>query len=219
MIAASRSSLNPKLPRRKPSWVRSGAFTYDDFAAMIHDGDKADLIDGAIYMASPDNTENAELQVWLLRLLAEFVDIYQLGTVYGSRVAYRLDDKNSPEPDISFVPVQWKSKIKRGRVEGPPALAIEVVSPDSAQRDYEQKLLLYQSAGVLEYWIIDPDEQKASFFIRKGQSLVPGKVIKHLWHSIVLKGLTLDIRWLWSPRRPRIFDVLRPHYYPENNGS
>src|SRR5262249_48495267 len=47
---------------------RSGVFTFDDFCLLVKDGQKADLIDGVIYMASPDNTEAADLNVWLCRL-------------------------------------------------------------------------------------------------------------------------------------------------------
>ena len=40
-----------------------GVFTYDDFCALVHDDQKADLIDGVIYMASPENLEANELFV------------------------------------------------------------------------------------------------------------------------------------------------------------
>lgn len=166
-------------------------------------------------MASPDNTVSSDLQSWLQTLLYEFISIYQLGKLFTSRVAFKLTKKNSPEPDIAFVSIKAAKRIKRGHVEGPPDLAIEIVSPDSAFRDYVQKLQLYEKAGVLEYWIIDPDEQRATFYYRKGQQLVQGALAKHLWHSKVLRGLSIDTRWLWSEDRPRIFDILRSHYYPE----
>lgn len=37
-----------------------------------------------------------------------------------------------------------------------PEIAIEVVSPSSARRDYEEKPAEYLALGVAEYWIIDP---------------------------------------------------------------
>ena len=36
-------------------------------------------------------------------------------------------------------------------------LAIEVVSPSSAQSDRVTKRRLYQEAGVITYWVVDPD--------------------------------------------------------------
>ena len=84
---------------------RSGWVTYDDFRSRIADGEKADLIDGVIYMASPDNTDAADLFVWLIRLLAEYLDNHNLGKVYGSRVAMKLEEKNNPSRTS-----QWFSK-------------------------------------------------------------------------------------------------------------
>src|SRR6516225_8794057 len=119
--------------------TRSGVFTYDDFCALVRDGQKADLIDGVIYMASPENTEANDLEGWLLMVIRGFVRRKDLGKVFVSRVAYRLDKKNAPEPDIGFVRKANLHRIKRGGVQGPPDLAVEVVSPESVDRDYEEK--------------------------------------------------------------------------------
>ena len=35
---------------------------------------------------------------------------------------------------------------------------IEIVSPSSKPRDYMTKLFKYRTAGVREYWIVDPDK-------------------------------------------------------------
>ena len=37
---------------------------------------------------------------------------------------------------------------------------IEIVSPSSKRMDYFIKLFKYQKAGVREYWIVDPGENK-----------------------------------------------------------
>ena len=42
---------------------------------------------------------------------------------------------------------------------GAPDWIIEVVSPSSKSRDYLKKMLKYDTAGVREYWIVDPDKQ------------------------------------------------------------
>jgi Uma2 family endonuclease len=41
-------------------------------------------------------------------------------------------------------------------MEGPPDLAIEVVSPSSVTVDRKDKFLQYRKAGVRNYWIVDP---------------------------------------------------------------
>src|SRR5438105_2940708 len=90
--------------------TRVKPYTFEEFCFLVKDGQKADLIDGVIYMASPDNTDANDLFVWFITLLHLFAELRDLGKVFGSRVAFRLDDTNSPEPDIAFVK---KANLKR----------------------------------------------------------------------------------------------------------
>ena len=45
--------------------TKVGTYTFEDFCRIIKDGEKGDLIDGEIYMSSPDNTDaNSFLCGW-----------------------------------------------------------------------------------------------------------------------------------------------------------
>ena len=135
--------------------TRTGPYTFDDFCHLVRDGQKADLIDEGIYIASPESTGANDLFVWLLSLLKFFVQRQKSGKVFGSRVAFRLDTQNSPEPDIAFMRKERLDLVHRGYVDGPPDLAVEIVSPESVDRDYDTKRRQYEEAGVPEYWIVD----------------------------------------------------------------
>ena len=141
--------------RLKAVGKATGPYTFEDFCRLVPDGEKADLIEGVIYMASPDKIEAARLFAWLFRLLCEFVEIRDLGEVYPLRVAFRLNDGTSPEPDIGFLSTKNLTRTWRTYGEGPPDLALEMVSPESAERDYVTKRHLYEKHGVREYWIVD----------------------------------------------------------------
>jgi Uma2 family endonuclease len=185
--------------------ARAGCFTYDDFCALIREDQKADLIDGVIYMASPDNTDANDLFCWLLTLMHIYAEEKRLGRVFGSRVACRLDDRNAPEPDVLFVRHEHDDRVHRGGIEGPPDLALEIVSPESVERDYEKKRKQYQHFGVQEYWIID-EEEKSVLLLRRNrrgryQEIPPRRGI---FRSEVLTGFWLDPSWLWPPRPPRL---------------
>src|SRR4051812_27890355 len=106
--------------------TKKTAVTFEEFCFLVKDRQKADLIDGVIHMASPDNTDANDLFGWLLGILYPFVQRRNLGKVYGSRVAFRLGDKQGPEPDIAFVRNERTHLIQRGFVDGPPDLAIEI---------------------------------------------------------------------------------------------
>jgi Uma2 family endonuclease len=82
------------------------------------------------------------------------------GRVFGSRIAFRLDDANGPEPDVAYVGPERVHLIRKTLVNGPPDWALEIVSPESIDRDYRKKRRQYERAGVPEYWILDPLEKR-----------------------------------------------------------
>jgi Uma2 family endonuclease len=49
-----------------------------------------------------------------------------------------------------------------------PDLVIEIVSPESRQRDYEEKREEYLLFGVREYWIVDADREEVLVLRRRG---------------------------------------------------
>ncbi len=188
---------------------RTGPYTFDDFCTMIREGEKADLINGVIYMASPDNTDANRLYGWLFMVIGFFLEVRDLGEIFGSRVALHLDDRNGPEPDIAVVLKDRLRVVRRGHILGPCDLAMEVVSPESVERDYVDKRALYQEAKVLEYWIVD-EEQESVTLLRlndkgKYREVRPRK---GELHSAVLPGFWLRPEWLWQNPAPKKTDVL-----------
>jgi Uma2 family endonuclease len=179
-------------------------YTFEDFCFLIKEDQKADLIDGVIYMSSPDNTDANSIFMWLGRLIGLFAEERELGEVYGSRVAFRLEEYQSPEPDIAFVRTDRLQIVQRGFVEGPPDLAIEIVSPDSIERDYVRKREQYRQAGVLEYWIVDELEQRIVLLRRSSSGAYREiKPRKGVLHSQALPGFWLRPEWLWQQPRPK----------------
>lgn len=192
----------------QPQILREGDLTFEDFLEIIEDDQKADLLDGVIYMSSPDNIENNDLNAWLCTILTAFVEAKELGKVYVSRVAYRIGKKRGPEPDLGFIPKKMAKKTRRGYIDGPPALAIEIVSPDSVQRDYIQKRAIYEEAGVKEYWILDPDETRATFLTLKKGRFEEMPLKNGIVESRVLPGFYLQASWVWESR-PNSFTFLK----------
>jgi|SRR5579884_1425681 len=187
---------------------RTGPYTFEDFCALVRDGQKADLIDGVIYMASPDNTDANKLFLWLASIMNIYARRMKLGDVFGSRVALRLDEEHGPEPDIAFVRTEHLDRIQRGFVAGAADLAVEIVSPESVERDYYDKRELYQQYGISEYWIIDEEEQSVTLLRLKKGEYHPVRPKKGELHSKALAGFWLRPEWLWQEPRPDEFDTL-----------
>jgi Uma2 family endonuclease len=189
--------------------VPTKGYTFADFCALIREDQKASLIDGVIYMDSPDNTDANKLLVWLGTLISLFVQIRILGEVFVSRVAFRLDDRNGPEPDLAFVRKNRLHLVKRGYVNGPPDLGVEIVSPDSVQRDYKDKRGQYERAKMPEYLIIDELERKVLLLRLSPQGKYREvKPRNGELHSEVLRGFWIRPEWLWQDPLPQTMDVL-----------
>jgi Uma2 family endonuclease len=186
--------------------------TFDEFCALIPDGQKADLIAGAIYVASPDSRRANELSSFLDALLRMYVCAKKLGgEVYVARFAFQLSEIDAPEPDVAYVRRQRLHLVERGRMNGGPDVAVEVVTRDSQRRDYIDKRKQYEAAGVAEYWIIDSVKRKTQFLRLgdDGRYEVVRLESKRIFRSRAVAGFWLDVRWLTAQRVPDAYDCLQ----------
>jgi Uma2 family endonuclease len=182
---------------------RTGPYTFEDFCSMVREDQKADLINGVIYLAPPETPDANELFGWLITLMNLYARRTKQGRVFGSRVAFRLADNHGPEPDIAFVRTERLHRVRRTHVEGRADLVIEMVSPDSVERDYCLKRELYEEYGIPEYWIVDDWDRKVTLlqWNQEGKYRAARPRNGEL-HSNVLFGFRLQPEWLWQKHRP-----------------
>ncbi|MCI8560987.1 MAG: Uma2 family endonuclease [Dorea sp.] len=134
-------------------------YTIEDIYTLP-EGERAELIDGQIYNMAPPNTKHQMLVMDLSYQIKSYIQSNNGECkVIPSPFAVFLneDDRNYVEPDISIICDQ--SKLTDKGCNGAPDWIIEIVSPSSRQMDYYKKLFKYRTAGVREYWVVDPDRQ------------------------------------------------------------
>ncbi len=189
----------------------TGSITVDEFFEQVEDGQKADLLEGVIWMASPDSLEADDIQGFIKNLIRTFIDAKRIaGHVCGSRVAFVLNESNAPEPDVAYLRPEQFAKQHGKRVLGPPDLAVEITCDASRTRDYETKFRLYEQSGVQEYWVVDPDASRAEFFILTDGRFEPLRLEEgHVYRSTVIPGFWLDARWLTANPTPNVYDCQR----------
>lgn len=68
------------------------------------------------------------------------------------------DDSCIVQPDISAI--CRKDRLTEKGCSGAPDWVLEITSASNSAYDYITKMLMYQKAGVREYWIVDPAEEK-----------------------------------------------------------
>ena len=131
----------------------------------LPEGKRAELIDGVIYDMAPPNRLHQEL---VMNLSAEIRDYIKKNNgsckVYPAPFAVFLnqDDKTYVEPDISVI--CDKSKLDDRGCNGAPDWIIEIASPSTKRPDFGIKLFKYRSAGVREYWIVNPLTKTVNVF-------------------------------------------------------
>ncbi len=131
----------------------------------LPDGKRAELIDGQIYYMAPPSLTHQRISGRLHQLIANYIDSKN-GTcqVLAAPFAVFLnkDDFNYYEPDISII--CDISKLDEKGCHGAPDWVIEIVSPASRKMDYYKKLFKYRTAGVREYWVVDPDRNQSTVY-------------------------------------------------------
>lgn len=134
-------------------------YTIDDIYSLP-EGERAELIDGQIYYMAPPSRKHQDILSFLHATIYNHIARNKGECkVYPAPFAVFLSADNSKylEPDISVV--CDRNKLNDQGCNGAPDWIIEIVSPSSRPMDYYTKLSLYRSAGVREYWIVDPMKQ------------------------------------------------------------
>lgn len=130
-------------------------YTIDDIY-HLPDGQRAELIDGELYMMAAPNRIHQRFVMMLSNHILNYIQNKNGDCeVYPAPFAVFLnaDDKLYLEPDISVI--CDKNKLTDEGCNGAPDWIIEIVSPSSRPMDYNKKLFKYRTAGVREYWIVD----------------------------------------------------------------
>lgn len=183
-------------------WARSSA------GDSVH----AEWVDGKVATMSPASTQHQAIVVFLVTLLNFFVARHGLGHVFTAPYQMRLRQlARGREPDVCFVAQAHAGRIGKQYLDGPADLVIEVVSPESAQRDREEKYAEYAAAGVREYWLIDPDQARADFFrLDEGGGYVAvAGGHSGVYTSPLIPGLTIHLEWFWQEPLPPVWELVQ----------
>lgn len=138
---------------------KSNNYTIEDIYALP-DGQRAELIDGQIYDMAPPSYLHQRLVMELSATIRDYIKSHGgpcevLPAPFA--VFLNQDDHTYVEPDVSVI--CDPSKINDKGCNGAPDFIVEIVSPSSQRMDYLTKLFKYRTAGVREYWIVNPMKQ------------------------------------------------------------
>ncbi|MEW6607890.1 MAG: Uma2 family endonuclease [bacterium] len=172
-------------------------FTYEDYLTWDIDSDnRYELIGGEFFMAPAPNVWHQRISKRIEFKIMQVLEKSGLGEVFYAPCDVVLSNEDVVQPDIIFVLKENFNIITKDNIQGSPDLLIEIISPNSAQRDRITKKRLYERCGVKEYWLVDQDRKEIEVLTLEEGRYKPCGIFKSedTLSSVVLKDFHLKLR-------------------------
>lgn len=140
-------------------------YSYADYLTWKFQ-DFVEIIRGKIYKMSPAPTRyHQDISREIERPISNYL-YKKTCKVYSAPFDVRIPMNDEEGEDAIYTVVQPdicvicdpKKLDDRGCI-GAPDMIVEIISPSTAKKDLNEKLDLYESSGVREYWIVFPKER------------------------------------------------------------
>jgi Uma2 family endonuclease len=176
---------------------------YDDLAHTPDDGKRYELLDGELYVTPAPSPQHQRISKRLQRQLEAYFEARDLGEVFAAPVDVILAPHDVVEPDL--VVVLDDAQVSARAIEGAPALAVEILSPTTRDRDRTVKARRYAALGIEHYWIVDVRSKRVECYRRRGdryESVLVAESNATFEHPD-WPGLVIELAPLWIPGRHR----------------
>lgn len=120
------------------------------------DGNRYEVIDGVLYMTTAPSFFHQWIIRQITRMLFAQIDDTGVGITLWSPIGVFMSGCDPVQPDLLVILTTDLGIIRDRRIDGVPALLIEVLSPGNAAKDTDTKRKAYARAGLPEYWIVRP---------------------------------------------------------------
>jgi len=190
-----------------PDLEKNGAYTYADYKTWP-DNERWELINGEAYNMSPaPKRVHQKVSFEISRQIGNSLEGKPCDA-YSAPMDVKLsavpgEDENDidivVQPDILVV--CDPDKLDDDGCNGAPDWVIEILSPSTAYKDGNEKLLLYEKYGVKEYWIIQPGAKMVYMYIldKDGAYKKPEVARKNeVISSSAVPGVTVDLNKVFS---------------------
>lgn len=169
-------------------------FTYQDYLQLPEDR-RYEIIDGELFMVPAPIPYHQQVSRNLEYQLHGYVLAHDLGEVFYAPCDLVLSESDVVQPDLFYIAKERLSIIKEHNIQGAPDLVVEIISPATEQRDRGAKQKLYASAGVKEYWIVDPTLKTVEVrrLTESGFELVCAYQKTEILRSVILPELAIPL--------------------------
>jgi Uma2 family endonuclease len=185
----------------------SGEEYLANFAETYHE-----WVKGTVIKISSVSEQHDLLTAYFRQLLDAYLALNPVGCTRSAPFVMRLEAIRSyREPDLQMILTSNPGQLSGTAMSGPADLCIEIVSPESAPRDYGDKLIEYEAGGVKEYWIIDPVRQRGQFnrLTESGVYTAFNPDDQGIYHTPLLPRLALHVPTLWQDPLPNVVEIVQ----------
>lgn len=183
--------------------------TEEEFWKISSEDSNYELIDGVLVIHSPASEEHGDILLYISTILRFYLEEMKLGRIYGSRFVMRLSKKWTPEPDLMIITPKNYDNIQENRYDGPADIVIEIQSKSTREIDFTKKLPKYLETGVLEVWMIDPQEKYIAVYTKTSKKEWKDVTSTEKIQSTVLPNVPLQINWIWNRNKHPTNEIIR----------
>lgn len=187
--------------------------TFEEYLQQ-YSGQQVEYDNGRVIEASPSTGKHNDVITFLIILFETYLQATNEGKMHDEKITMRLviDGKiKGPEPDLFVVTTPNLHKLTETYLDGAADLVVEVISSDSDNRDRVKKFMYYETSGVREYWIIDPNYGESLFYIlgedKKFQRQPSDE--QGFYRSAVLPRLRFEVALLFRDLFPSVKEVVQ----------
>jgi Uma2 family endonuclease len=137
------------------AYEHAGPWTVDDVLALPDDGNRYEVVDGALIVNPPPSPEHQDASYRLHTLLDAAARVTGASVRIWEAVGIRLPDGQMLVPDVVVATADGPRKAWPLLEPSEVLLVVEVVSPGSTARDRTEKPYLYAEAGIPRFWRIE----------------------------------------------------------------
>lgn len=140
-----------------------GAWSEEEYLSLTDSTNRLiEFTGGRLEFLAKPTRVHQRIVKYVFLLLTAYVEKHKLGEVLPGGMRVNTSEGNYRIPDVIYLSAEHEDKWGGERFFYGVDLAIEIVSDDdqSQHRDYDLKVVTYAEAGIPEYWIVDPKEEK-----------------------------------------------------------
>ena len=214
VINALTGTVREKTGQNTAGYEATKKFTYQDYLLLPEEpGYRYEVLEGILIKEPSPNVSHQRASRGLQRILEDyFWETDPEGEVFNAPMDVTFQDTTVVQPDIFYVSGEQEKLIKEARIDGPPTLVVEILSPSNSRKDRLQKLRIYQKVKVQHYWLVDPEEKTLECYsLTDGTyALFAAGMDEDVVEITSFPGLTIPLETLWKgrPTGPAVTKIL-----------